>query len=483
MLTESLALALAGGVLGVALALAGVRGLVAMAPEFLPRLKGIGVDGRVLGFTLLAALGSALAFGLLPALRASGLSAAAAVGGVRSTQGKPAQRSRNLLVAFELALSLLLLVGAGLLMRSFSELMRTDPGFRTENLLTFSMTLQGERYNAEGAAESAYEQLLERIRALPGVLGAGAISSLPLGGGGFYLGRAFLAEGQPEPPGGEDLSGMWSVATPGTMSVLGIPLLEGRDFTEADTADSQQVMIVSSEFARRMFPGQSAVGKRIRSWRDENVYREVVGVVGDVRYFGASDELRPLVFVPHRQNAWGLMSVAVRTQGDPQALAGPIREVLRQMDPTLAIGQVQTMDQVLAASVAPWKFGMTLMAVFAALALVLAVFGLYGVLSYAVTRRTREIGIRMALGARPSAIRRLVLRDAGRLVAAGVLAGGAASLVVLRAMSSLLYGVGAADPWTLGCVSVLLAGVALLASWVPAQRAAHVEPVEAIRYE
>jgi putative ABC transport system permease protein len=484
LLTESLAIGALGGVAGVGLAYLGVRALVAGAPAYIPRLEEISVSGPVLLFALAISVLSALLFGLVPSLRASAVRPGlVSQSGARVGSGRRERLGRNGLVVTELALSVILLVAAGLLLRSFTRLKQTDPGFHTENLLTFTFGLRGDRYEPDGRVAATYEELLRRIRAVPGVRSAAIIGSLPLGGGGFYNTRAYLAEGEPEPPAGPEVIGPWEVISPAYFETAGMRLVRGRDFSQRDDAGSPPVAIVSRAFAREMFPGQDPIGKRVRSWRDENVYREVVGVVDDVRMYGAGDEIRPTVYVPHRQSQWWSMAVVVRGVSDPHALVRPIRGVLRGIDPSLAMGNVQTMDEVLAQSVAPWRFGFALIGVFAALALVLAAIGLYGVLAYAIARRTREIGIRMALGAERRDIRRMVLQDAAKVIVAGLAVGGVAAFLATRAMTSLLYDTSPADPLTFAVVGLVLSGVALLASWIPARRAMAVEPVEAIRYE
>ncbi len=484
LLTESLAIGVLGGAAGVALAYAGVRVLVAGAPAYVPRLEEVSVSGSALLFALAISVLSALLFGLIPALRSSSVRpGVVSAGGDRAGSSRAERRGRDALVVTELALSVVLLVAAGLLLRSFTRLKQTDPGVRTENLLTFSVSLQGERYGADGRAAATFEDLLRRVRALPGVSGAAAVGSLPLGGGGLYLTRAFLAQGQPEPPAGPEVIGPWDVVSPGYFRVAGMRLLRGRDFTARDGADGPPAIIVNREFARQMFPGQDPVGKRVRSWRDENVYREVVGMVDDVRTFGAGDEIRPVVYVPHAQSEWSSMVVVVRGASDPHPLVGPIRGVLRDIDPSLAMGDVQTMEEVLARSVAPWRFGFLLVGAFATLAMLLAAVGLYGVLAYLITRRTREIGVRMALGADGRDIRRMVLVDAARVIVAGLLVGAASAFLATRAMASLLYDTSPADPLTFAVVALVLGGVALLASWIPTRRAVAVDPVEAMRYE
>jgi putative ABC transport system permease protein len=484
LLTESLAIGVLGGLAGVAIAYAGVKGLVAGAPAYIPRLEAVSVSGSVLLFALGISVLSALFFGLIPALRSSTVRpGVVSSGGERTGSGRGERRGRNALVITELALSVVLLVAAGLLQRSFIRLKQTDPGLRTENLLTFSVSLSGDRYQADGRASATFEELVQRIRGLPGVEGAGIVSALPLGGGGLYLTRAFLANGQPEPPAGPEVIGPWDVVSPGYLDVAGMRLERGRDFTASDGADGAPVIIVNREFARQMFPDQNPVGQRIRSWRDENVYREIVGVVDDVRTFGAGDEIRPIVYVPHAQSEWSSMVVVVRGATDPSPLVGPIRDLLGELDPSLAMGGIQTMDEVFERSVAPWRFGFLLIGAFAGLAMVLAAIGLYGVLAYVIARRTREIGIRMALGAERGDIRRMVLQDAAKVIAGGIAVGGAAAFLATRAMASLLYDTSPADPLTFAVVGLVLSGVALLASWIPARRAVAVEPVEAIRYE
>jgi len=262
---------------------------------------------------------------------------------------------------------------------------------------------------------------------------------------------------------------------------MGIPLMVGREFTANDDSASVPVMIVNREFARQMFPSGGAVGARVRSWRDENVYREIVGVTDDVRFFGAGDEIRPLAYVPHPQDPWGNMVVAVRVDGATTSVARPLREVVRAIDPDLAMANVQAMDEVLARSVAPRRFGALLLSSFAALALLLATVGIYGVLSYVVSQRTREIGVRMALGADRSRVQGMVIREAAAVVAVALVVGLAGALLLARLIAPLLYGIRAVDPLTLGSVSVILAVVALAASWVPAYRATRVDPIIAMR--
>ncbi len=482
LLAESLVLGGAGGVLGVLVAAAGTRALVAAAPADVPRLDAVGLDLPVLGFALLVALLATATFGTAPALRGAGGGGwLAGVAGREQIGGR--RHQRRLLVAGELALALLLLLGSTLLLKSLLELRRTDPGFAPRGLLTFALSTQGERYDEPGAVERTFATIVERLEAVPGVRRAALLSSLPLGGGGFYLGRSFLAEGAPEPPAGEDQQAQWNVVSPGSFATLGVPLLRGRDFGRRDTGGSPPVAIVSRELVRQMFGNADPLGKRIRSHRDENVYREIVGIAGDVRFFGADDELQPIVYVPHSQSAWGAMVVALRTQGDPAAVLPAVRRAVAAVDPELPLDEVRTMDAVFASSVATRRFVAGLIGGFAAMAVLLALVGVYGVLAYDVGQRRREIGVRMALGSRRGAVVGLVVREAAVLVVAGVAAGLLAGLLLSGQLAPLLYETRAKDPATFALVPIALAAVALLAAWVPARRASRVEPMAALRLE
>ncbi|NIN73526.1 MAG: FtsX-like permease family protein [Gemmatimonadetes bacterium] len=484
LLVESLVLALAGGVLGLLLSVGGIRILVALAPADVPRISGVGLNTMVLGFALLVSLASALVFGLLPALRATSLVPAPALADAAfgSTRGQRGRRSLGALVAAELALAVVLLAGAGLMLRSVAGLRDVDPGFEVENMLTFKLTLPPARYERGRPLADAYARLRERLQAIPGVESATVTSALPLGGGGFILFRAHLPEGRPEPPEGEEVRANWDVVQPGYFATMGLPLVAGRGFTEADDESSVPVMIVNREFARVMFGSVGdALGARVRSWRDENIYREIVGIVENVRYFGAGDEIRGVVYVPHRQVTWRGMAVAVRTATDPENVVSAVRAAVRDFDPNIALASFTTMSQTFEDSVAERRFAATLLTAFAALALLLAAMGIYGVLSYAVAQRTREFGVRMALGARAADVRLMVLREAGVSVLIGVSLGLAGALAITRVMSGMLFGVTATDPLTFGGAIVVLITTALAASWMPALRATHVDPMQAMR--
>ena len=485
LLTESVLLALGSGAVGFLLALWGVDLLTALAPDSIPRLDEVSADSRVLIFVLVISLLVALAFGLVPAAQASktDLNDALKEGGRSSTGGLRGSRIRGVLVILEVALSLMLLVGAGLMVKSFLKLQQVDPGLSVDNVLTMQVYAPGARYAERANVADFYRQIVDRIGNVPGVESASASSTLPLGGGGFYLGRQFLAEGRAEPPAAPDHSGQWNIVTPAHFDTLGIRVLKGRAFDERDTASSTPVVIINESFARELFPGEEALGKRIRSWRDENVLREIVGVIQDVRYFGRDDELRSLVYVPHTQDSWRSMVLAVRTTRDPAGFTGAIRNAISDFDKDLAVSRVQTMTEVLDDSVAGPRFNMTLLAVFAGVAMVLAAVGIYGILSYSVAQRTHEIGVRMALGARAADVLKLVVGQGLKLTLAGVAIGLGAAFAVTRVMESLLFDVSATDPLTFIAIALLLVGVALVASFIPARRATRVDPIIALRYE
>jgi putative ABC transport system permease protein len=485
LLTESLLLALLGGGLGFLLAIWGVELLKSFAPADTPRLAEIKVNAGMLVFTLVVTLITALLCGLMPAWQAtrSDLNYTLKEAS-RSTAGGPrGRRWRAALVVAEMALSLMLLVGAGLMIRSFARVQQIDPGLKPEALLTMEITAARVRYPDEARVLAFYRELVERVKATPGVESAAVSSALPLGGGGFYLGRVFLAEGQPEPPAGADAEGQWNVISPGYFKTMGTRLIKGRDFDEHDTPESNPVIILNESLARKIFPNEDPLGKRIRSWRDENKLREIVGVVADVRYFGREDEPRGLVYVPHTQNSWRAMALNVRTQSEPSAVVGAIRNQIKAVDKDLAVANIKTMSSILANSVAPRSWSMLLLTVFAGAAATLAAIGIYGVLSYVVAQRVGEIGVRLALGAQATDVFKLMIGQGMRLALIGVVLGLALSVALTRLMKSLLYGVSATDPLTFAGVALLLALVALVACWVPARRATKIDPLIALRYE
>jgi putative ABC transport system permease protein len=485
LLTESLLVGLLGGACGLLLAWWGADLLVTFAPEQIPRLNETRNDALVLGFTLLLSLATAVAIGLIPALQSSRPDLNSSLkessrGAAGSLRG---HRARSTLVIAEVALALVLLAGAGLMIKSFMLLARVEPGFNTSNVLTFEVNINWQRYDTPEKRADVYQNFSQAVKAVPGVQTAAAVSALPLGGGGFYLGRVFLREGAAEPPAAPDYPGAWNVVTPDYFNAMDIGLLKGRLFTDRDDAQSTPVIIVSETFARRMFSSEDPLGKRVRSWRDENKLREIVGVVRDVKYEGLDEAPSSLVYIPHRQDSWGSMTMVVRTAGDPAAMTNTVRQAFRAVDKDSPISNVQTLQKPLADSTARQRFGAWLLGLFAALALGLAGVGVYGVMSYSVEQRRQEIGVRMALGAGTAEVLKLMLRRGLALTLPGVAIGLIAAVALTRLMQSLLFNVSAADPLTFIVIASLLTVVALLACWIPARRATKVDPMVALRCE
>ena len=481
---ESSVLALAGGVFGVALARVLVAFVVAAAPPDVPRIEQAALDLPALAFAFATSVAVALIFGVVPAVHAARGDPhfALADGGSRSS-GRRGAKTRRTLVVVELALSVILLCGAGLATRSIMRLRGADPGFQTRNVLTASISLPGIRYDSKAKVISFLYGLRDRLAALPGVDATGIASASPLGAGGFYLGRSMVAEGR-EPSPATEVPINWNVTTPGYFAALGMPVARGRDFTARDDSTSPPVMIVNEHFAKAMFPGENPLGRRAMSSRDEKVEREIVGVVRDVKYYGASDTARSLVWVPYAQNnAWHQGIITVRTRGAPAAALALIKRELRTFDGGIALANVSTMDDAMARSMASNRLVAILLGGFAGLAVLLAAVGVLGVLSYTVERRTHELGIRVALGAGRSDVVRLVMTETLSMAAVGVALGLAGALAVTRLAQSMLYQVRADDPLTFATVGVVLGSVAVIAAIVPARRAALVDPAIALRAE
>jgi len=491
-LGESLVLSLLGGVLGLGLAWAGVRLLARLRPEGIPRLEEVGVDGRVMLFTLLLSIFAGLLCGGLALLRygAPPLAPALREGGRGGSAGRERLRARNVLVVAQVALALVLLVISGLMVRSFWRLRGVDPGFRADGVLTLQLDLPRSDYPDSASVIRFADQLRERVKGLARVEGVDTVFPLPLGGSDTNSGYTF--EDYPLPPGQVPPILANSFVTPGYFKTLGIPLLEGRTFERLDPTLKLREVVVSRGMAERFWPGRSPLGKRIANGlaNGKTPWYTIVGVVGDVHVRGLDQKPVETIYFPMGRSSdtesytpQGGLSLVVKAQGDPRALAAPLRGILRQMDPNLPVSRVRPLKEVAAGSMARVSFTMFLLALAAAVALLLGAVGIYGVISYVVSQRTREIGVRMALGAGRSDISRMVLREGLGITLLGIGIGLAAALAATRLMLALLYGVSPTDPATLGAVPVLLAGVALLASWVPARRASRVEPLEAIRYE
>jgi putative ABC transport system permease protein len=484
LLTESVLLAGLGAVVGVVLAYWGVRGLVASLPANVPRADEIRVDAVVLAFTGALAVLTGLLFGIAPAWKVSG-------GGVqgalreegRGTVGPAHHRLRNTLVVTEIALALVLLVGAGLLVRSFVRVLDADAGFRAGGVLTASIPLPQARFPDDAKRAAFIRQVVERAKAVPGVQAASV--ALPLLGGWQ---SAFTLEGRPEPPAGQLPSADVTRVTPDYFRAMGERVLEGRVFTEHDTAEAPPVAVVDETFVRTHYPGERALGKRLRFGSSRNPddkakWLEIVGVVGHVKNYGVDQDSRVEVYLPYDQSPVGGATLIVRAEKDPSALAAGLREAVKAVDPEVPVYSIRTLSELVSDRTAQRRLAVMLITVFAAVALLLAAVGIYGVMSYAVAQRTQEIGIRMALGAEGHDILRMVLRHGSLMAVTGVMLGMVAALGLARLITSLLFQVSATDPPTFSVVPVVLIAVALLACYIPARRATRVDPLVALRYQ
>ena len=482
LLTESLLLAVTGGLLGLLLAVLANKMLVQLGS--LPNSGDIGIDTWVLGFTLLVSLAAGILIGIVPALQftRTSISETLKQGSGRTGGSSIKQHTRKALVISEVALSLVLLIGAGLMIRSFWKLQNVDPGFDSSNALTMSVVLTWIRYPEPHQRLAFVERAMEQIRAVPGVVSVGTTTKIPLTGGGST--QPFSVEGRPTAAIAEQPMAQTRYISPDYFRAIGIPLRQGRFFSDQDRDNSVPVVIISEAMARRFWPGENAVGKRLTpSFHLEQGAREIVGVVGDVKSSGLDADASAMMYLPYKQAPLPFISFVVRTASNPESLIQPVSKAIYSIDKEQALTNVQTMDQVLSKSLSGRRFNMTLLFTFAGVALMLAAVGVYGVMNYTVTLRRRELGIRMALGAEKIDVLRLVLGQGLTLTLIGVGAGLISAYALTRLMASLLYGVTATDYLTFGSVSVVLIAVGLAASYIPARRATKVNPTIALRAE
>ncbi|MGA9770126.1 MAG: ABC transporter permease [Blastocatellia bacterium] len=502
LLTESVMLSLVGGILGMMLALWGVDALASLTPDELPRFSEIEIDGRVLGFTLLVSLLTGIIFGLIPALQTSkpDLNESLKEGSRGSTGGVTSHRVRNTLVIVEIAISLMLLIGAGLMINSFARLSTVNPGFNPKNVLTMSIALPEAKYPDTRPEQKSgfFRELIEKVSTLPGVESASATSILPMTGNSSKL---FTRQDRPAPTSIENIPLIkYFQISPGYFHTMAIPLEKGRFFDERDNGDSQTVAIINETAARRFFPDEDPIGKIVLTGVPEEMvppgllppgFRfprlKIVGIIGDLRSDGLSEQVKPEIYVPHAQGGafetYLAMSLAVRTTVDPLSLSAAVRSQVSSIDKDQPVASITTMESRLADSLARPRFSTLLLGIFAGLALLLAAVGLYGVMSYAVAERTHEIGIRMALGAQGSDVLKMVVKQGLMLTGIGIGLGLVGAFFLTRLMVSLLFGVSATDPVTFALISLVLTGVALGACFVPARRATKVDPMIALRYE
>jgi putative ABC transport system permease protein len=484
MFAESLLLSGIGGVAGLAIGWWAVLWLRNAVAQRVPisRLDQVTIDGRVLAFTALAAVASAVAFGVLPALSAAGSRLVDALKeGGRAGSGGRSARIRNTFIVAEMALALVLLVGAGLLVRSFVQIMHVDPGFDASHTVTVKVSIPRATYNSDDKVRGFFDRLFERLDGLPGVRAAGGVSYLPMNGLGAATGLYII--GKPRPPAGQEAVTDVRVVTHNYFQAMGIPLLRGRLFDATDSGPGVKRLVINQALARKYFPGEDAIGKQLSIMWNDLGPDEIIGIVGDVRHQSLEDEVRPVIYWPPTRFSYPFMTVAVRTAADPTAIVTGIVDRLHQLDANVAAADIRTMEEVVDLSVAQRRVTMMLLAVFAGLALTLAAVGIYGVIGYTVTQRTQEIGIRMALGAPRASVLVMVLRQAMTLTLVGIVIGGSAAALLTRLMRKLLFGVTPSDPITFAVVAALLAAIAALAATVPGLRATRVDPLTALRSE
>jgi len=475
-----------GGAVGLLLGLWGTTALGALLPSDMPRSHEVDFDGYVIGFALILSVLTGLLFGLAPAIHGSRTSLHELVKqGTGRVTASGGHRLRSALVVSEIAIALVLLIGAGLLMRSFQRLITVDLGFDPRNMLTFKMSVPFSGYSDSAGRAELYRQIVERTSQLPGVESASATSMLPLSGGAVEL--TFDIEGRPVPPGGEEYAARFSSVSPEYFRTTRIPLQSGRLLNEQDCAGSAGTVVINERLASRYWPDDDPLGKRIIShirFGDEDPRSfEIIGVVGNVRHRSVDAEGLPTIYLPYTQQTWPFTSFVLKTSVPPDTLIGAVRAEVTAVTPTEAAYSFATMDQYISQSVSSHLTPMLLLAVFAGTALALAAIGIYGVISYSVTQRTHEIGVRVTLGAQPFEVTRLILKQGLTVTVLGLGIGVVVSLAVARTLSSQLYEIGTMDPITLVSVPILLAVVALTACYIPARRATKVDPMVALRCE
>ena len=481
MLVESLVLAVVGGALGVLLAYLAIEPIRTLGVDSIPRVSELALDRTVLLFTLLVSLATGVVFGLAPAWQAArgGVSTVLKEGG-RSSTGSGGRWMRNTLLVTEVALSLVLLVGASLLIRSFARLTSVDPGFVAERVLAFRVALPPTSYPEDHNRIAFYDRLIERLRTMPGVEAAGMVQQLPLRGG-YVL--SFEIQGRAPARPGDELSANHRAVSPDYFTAMGIPLLRGRSITERDAQGAPMVAVVDQAFVQRHFPDEDPIGRGIDIGNGTDGFYEIVGVVGDVRHGGLDATAAPTMYVPHDQDVFSSMWMIVKTAGEPSALANAARQAVREVDSGLPAFSMTPLTDVIGESVAERRFAMLLLGIFALVALFLAAVGLYGVVAYTVSQRTQEIGLRMAIGAEPGDVLRMVIGGGMKLASIGVAIGIAGALALASLIASMLYGVTAFDPASYAVTAGVLLAVAALACWIPARRAMRVDPLVALRQE
>jgi putative ABC transport system permease protein len=485
LLTESVLLSILGGALGLLIALWGVDALVALSPPNMLGTEKIGLSMPVLAFTFVISLLTGVVFGLVPALEATRLNLNETLKetGKSNMSSRRSRRMSSVFVVAQVGLALVLLIGSTLMIKSFLRLQAVDPGFKTENLLTLRVTVPASKYPEDNQVVAFHRQVLERLKTLPDVRAVGAVSALPFGGN-LGARTSFWIEGRPAPPPGEELSTDVRVTDENYFQAIGIPLLSGRGFTEQEGKEDRRTIIINETMARQHFPGQNPLGQYLKvQMMPDPQPMEIIGVVADAKYKTLEGPSHPMIYWTHPQLVYSEMTHVLRTNGDPMNLAAAVRREIQAIDRDQPVADVRTMQSWIDELTARSRFGTLLLTIFAGLALVLAAIGIYGVMSYSVTQRTHELGIRIALGAQTRDVLKLILGRGFVLTLVGIALGLAASFALTRVMSSLLFGVSATDPVTFAGLSLLLTGVALLACYIPTRRAMKVDPMVALRNE